>query len=141
MSPSRSYIANRTHVPICIYHTNIPLPELNLQANSQLNTLHLNLNLGLQEPHRTNTRPAIVLHWFESVCKSITSQSIRIRLDGAPSTTERCNRVEDALLSVQKRSQDLAVYLSGSQKANEQLFPRLYQVGIVTDEYEASGWG
>ena len=81
--------------------------------------------------------------WFESTCKSITSQSITIALESLPEEIESCGKIEETVLDLNGRMEDLTVYLCGNEvnpnevmsaKEVQTRFSKLYEAGIVVDK-------
>ena len=74
------------------------------------------------------------------LCETLTSQSLKIQLIGAPSASESCLEIEDTLLALSQMHRGLKVYLDKGQKDRGTLSRRLYQESIMTESWEVWRW-
>ena len=99
--------------------------------------LQFDFRLGEEEIRDSQ---ADVIRWFNSICESVTSRSLVVGLDGLFNRSEICNKIEDTLLALHARLENLSIFLSTSsfhRKSKVDLedvrkqFSRLYEAGIV----------
>ena len=70
------------------------------------------------------------------LCKTLTSNSLKIQPFGSSSVSEGCLEIEDTLLALNQVRRGLKVYMDKGQNDREMLFRRLYQEVIVTEAWE-----
>ena len=78
------------------------------------------------------------VQWFRSLCESVASEKITIQVEGFPKGVDGCRRIEDTLLSLNahgKLTKNRPIYLDEWRVDRETLFPRLYGLGLVTQNY------
>ena len=105
--------------------------EIDLRKNYYLRLLQFDLNLnftGIRELQDD------VIRWFNSICESVTSKSLVVEVRGFTERTETCNKIQETLLSLYERIETFSVYLTPRTKEYG-LFSKLYEVGIVIEEY------
>ena len=86
--------------------------RISLREYTQLHLLYIDL-LGLS---RLEAPPGLEIRWFETLCRTTTSQFLKIQLIGSPSVSETCLDIEDTLLTLSQMNRGLWVYLDKGQK-------------------------
>ena len=85
-----------------------------------------------------------VIRWFNSICESMTSRSLVVGLYGLSNESEICNKIQEILLALHTRIEDLSIFISGKEYGGMQqvdledvrkLFSRLYEAGIVVEKW------
>ena len=84
-----------------------------------------------------------MIRWFNSICESVTSRSLVVRLYWLFNESEICNKIQDILLALHTRIGTLSIFLStkcflGQNVDLEdvrKLFPRFYEAGIVVEKW------
>ena len=85
-----------------------------------------------------------VIQWINSICESVTSRSLVVSLDGFFNKPEICNKIQEILLALHARIENLSIFISGKDDIGRQvvdledmrkLFPRLYEAGIVVEKW------
>ena len=97
----------------------------------------LQCSLHLQDNEDSVLEDATV-QWFRSLCESVASEKITIQVEGFPKGVDGCRTIEDTLLSLNahgKLTENRPIYLDEWRVDRETLFPRLYGLGIVTQNY------
>lgn len=108
---------------------------INLQRNPELYLL--DVNMGLSNPDVSSAGPELVARWFKSICDSVVSQTFRVQISDFPEEPSICTEIEDALLELKERIHVLVVYVDEERDDRWDLFPRLYDKRIMSDEYES----
>ena len=102
-----------------------------LCKNTHLRLLQLYLNLSIEEIRESQDD---VIRWFNSICESVTSNSLIVDVDTLFMEVEICDKIQDTLLALRERIETFSVYLTPGTK-EKGLFSKLYEVGIVIEEY------
>ena len=74
----------------------------------------------------------VITQWSDSICESMTSQSLLVQLRTFPQQPKRCE-IESILLSLKKRIQSFSVFLDNHREDRQRVIPRLYEACIVTE--------
>ena len=113
---------------------------MDLRKNPQLRLLRFYFRLNDKEIRES---PKDVLRWFNSICESVTSKSLVVEVDGLFNESEICNKIQDILLALHMRIENLSVFLSRECFPSQQnvgpndllkLFSKLYVAGIVAEK-------
>ena len=117
--------------------------EIDLRKNSHLRLLQFNFSL---DEEKIRDSQDDVIRWFNSICESVTSRSLVVSLDGFFNKPEICNKIQEILLALHARIENLSIFISGKDDIGRQvvdledmrkLFPRLYEAGIVVEKWLA----
>ena len=125
--------------------------EIDLRKNPHLRLLQFNFRLEV-EKIRDSQDDAI--RWFNSICESVTSRSLVVCLYGLFNESEICNKIQEILLALHARIENLSIFISGKKYNGTQgvdledmrkNFSRLYEAGIVVEKWldrdeEVSGY-
>ena len=103
--------------------------EIDLHPHPSLRLLQFNLDLD----RIPVTGHDEVIQWFSSICKSVTSTSFVVEVDGLPKEFRTCNTIQEALLALYRRTEIFSVRLPRGTKVWG-LFSRLYEADIVIEE-------
>ena len=85
-----------------------------------------------------------MIQWFNSICESVTSRSLVVGLYGLVNESETCNKIQEILLALHARIENLSIFISGKRhdgtegvdlKDVRKLFSRLYETGIVVEKW------
>ena len=114
--------------------------EIDLRKNPHLRLLQFYFAMEEKEIRDSQDN---VIRWFNSICESVTSRSLVVRLEGLSDESETCNKIQDMLLALHTRIETLSIFLSTKcfpgQKVDPEdvrkLFPRLYEAGIVVEKW------
>ena len=115
--------------------------ELNLGGNPQLRFLQFNLCFENDESKEAQDD---VIRVFNSICESITSSSLVVEVYGLPTEWEACSSIQNMLLALSIRVENFCICLSEehwNERASmekermQKLFSRLYEVGVVVEEF------
>ena len=104
--------------------------EIDLRKNPHLRLLQFDLNLNRQEIRESQ---GDVIRWFNSICESVTSNSLIVEVDTLFMEVAICDKIQDTLLALRERIETFSVYLASGTK-EEGLFPKLYTAGLVVEE-------
>ena len=122
---------------------NIPSSEIDLRKNPHLRLLRFDFNL-LEKKIRDSHDD--VIRWFNSICESVTSRSLVVGLYGLSNEPDICNKIQEILLALHTRIENLSIFVSGKDHFGKQvvdledvrkLFSRLYEAGIVVEKWLA----
>ena len=102
-----------------------------LSKNPHLRLLQFDLNLNKEGIRKSQDD---VIRWFNSICESVTSNSLIVDVDTLFMEVEICDKIQDTLLALRERIETFSVYLTPGTK-EKGLFSKLYEVGIVIEEY------
>ena len=114
--------------------------EIDLRKNTHLRLLQFNFFLGEKKIRDSQDD---VIRWFNSICESVTSRSLVVGLDRLSHESEICNKIQDILLALHTRIENLSIFVSGKDHFGMQvvdledvrkLFSRLYEKGIVVEQ-------
>ena len=105
--------------------------EIDLRKNPHLRLLQFDLRLGRSEIRESQND---VIRWFNSICESVTSKSLVVEVLDFSEEVEICDKIQDTLLALRERIETFSVYLR-PEKKNQGLFSKLYEVGIVIEEF------
>ena len=117
--------------------------EIDLRKNTHLRLLQFDLSL---EEVSIRGSQGDVVQWFNSICKSVTSRSLVVCLYGLSNEAEICNKIQEILLALHAKIENLSIFISGKDDSGTQqvdledvrkLFPRLYEAGIVVEKWLA----
>ena len=93
--------------------------------------LQFNLNFNIEEIGKSQ---GDVIRCFNSICESVTSKSLVVEVLSFPMEVEICDKIQDTFLALRERIETFSVYLTpGTEEKG--LFSKLYEVGIVIEEY------
>ena len=115
--------------------------EIDLRKNPHLRLLQLNFSLEEEDIRDSQDD---VIRWFNSICESVTSRSLVVHLEGLWNESEICNKIQDILLALHTRIENLSIFVSGKDHFGMQvvdledvrkLFSRLYEAGIVVEKW------
>ena len=114
--------------------------EIDLRKSPHLRLLRFNFSFEVEKIRDSQDD---VIRWFNSICESVTSRSLFVNLFGLTTESEMCNKIQDILLALHTRIETLSILLSscfrGQQRLDTEdvrkLFSRLYEVGIVVEEW------
>ena len=118
----------------------MPSSEIDLRKNPHLRLLQIDLAL---EEEKIRESQNDVLQWFNSICESVTSNSLVLDLFGLFNESEICNQIQDIVLTLHTRIETLSIFLSrGCFRGQEhvdledvrKLFSRVYEAGIVVEK-------
>ena len=118
----------------------MPSSEIDLRKNPHLRLLQIDLAL---EEEKIRESQNDVLQWFNSICESVTSNSLVLDLFGLFNESEICNKIQDIVLTLHTRIETLSIFLSrGCFRGQEhvdledvrKLFSRVYEAGIVVEK-------
>ena len=104
--------------------------EIDLRKNPNLRVLQLNFHF---EDEKTRESQGDLLLWFNSICESVTSNSLVVEVRYFSEEVEICDKIQDTLLALHERIETFSVYLTPGTK-DKGLFSKLYEVGIVVEE-------
>ena len=85
-----------------------------------------------------------MIRWFNSLCESVISRSLVVGLEGLFNESEICNKIQEILLALHTRIENLSIFVSGKDHFGKQvvdledvrkLFSRLYEAGIVVEKW------
>ena len=103
--------------------------DIDLHSHPYLRFLRFNLDFeheGIKESQGD------VIQWFDSICKSAVSNLLIVEVCCYSKGLEVYDKIQGTLLALYERIQFFSVYLPpGTNK--RRLFPKLYEVGIVTE--------
>ena len=117
--------------------------EINLRKNPHLRLLRFHFYFKEKEIRDPQDD---VIQWFKSICESVTSRSLVIGLYGLSNEPEKCNKIQDMLLALHARIENLSIFISGKRHDGTEgvdledvrkLFSRLYEAGIVFEKWLA----
>ena len=125
--------------------------EIDLRKNPHLRLLQFDFSF---EVERIRDSQDDVIRWFNSICESVTSKSLVVGLYGLSNESETCNKIQEILLTLHTRIENLSIFISGKEYDGTQevdledvrkLFSRLYEAGIVVEKWlnrdeEVSGY-
>ena len=103
--------------------------EIDLHKSPYLRLLQLDLCLNDEEMRKSQD----VIRWFDSICETVMSNSLVVEVIGFTQEAEICDRIQDTLLALRRRTETFSVYLTPRTK-EKGLFFKLYEVGIVVEE-------
>ena len=115
--------------------------EIDLRKNPHLRLLQFNFRLGEEKIIGSQDD---VIRWFNSICESVTSRSLVVGLYGLSNESEICNEIQEILLALHAKIENLSIFISGKKYDGTQqvdledvrkLFPRLYEAGIVVEKW------
>ena len=115
--------------------------EIDLRENPHLRLLQFHFRL---EEKKIRDSQDDVIRWFNSICESVTSRSLVIELYGLINESEICNKIQNMLLALHARIENLSISISGKADSGTQqvdledvrkLFSRLYEAGIVIEKW------
>ena len=105
--------------------------EIDLRKNPHLRLLQFDLRLYNSEIRKSQDD---VIQWFNSICESVTSNSLVVEVRYFSEEVEICDKIQDTLLALHERIETFSVYLPPGTK-EEGLCSKLYEVGIVIEEF------
>ena len=82
--------------------------EIDLRNCPRLRLLQLNLRLDSQPSRKLQ---GDVIRWLDSICESVTSNSLVVEVHGFRRNLEICSEIEDMFLALYERVDTLLVYL------------------------------
>ena len=106
-------------------------PELDLRGSFYLRLLQFDVNIKDGEIRKSQVNH--VIQWFNSICESVTSNSLVVEVRDFSEEVEICDKIQDTLLALHERIETFSVYLTPGTK-EKGLFPKLYEAGIVVEE-------
>ena len=113
--------------------------EIDLRKNPHLRLLQFSFSI---EQEKIRDSQDDVIQWFNSICESVTSRSLAVRLYGLSNESDISNKIQDVLLALHTRIETLSIFLSTKcfpgQKVDledvRKLFSRLYEAGVVVEK-------
>ena len=118
--------------------------EIDLRKNPHLRLLQFDFSLWNEEIRDSQDD---VIRWFNSICESVTSRSLVVGLYGLSNESEICNKIQEILLALHAKIENLYIFISGKDHIGTQqvdledvrkLFSRLYEAGIVVEKWLAA---
>ena len=115
--------------------------EIDLRKNPHLRVLQFDFRLEVEKIRDSQDD---VIRWFNSICESVTSRSLVVCLYGLSNESETCDKIQEILLALHARIENLSIFLSGRKydgtegvdlKDVRKLFSRLYETGIVVEKW------
>ena len=103
--------------------------EIDLRKNPHLRLLQFDWNLNDNKIRKSLD----VIRWLNSICESVTSNSLVVEVRGFAEEAAICSKIQDTLLVLYERIETFSVYLPLWTKA-EGMFHKLYGAGIVIEE-------
>ena len=115
--------------------------EIDLRKNPHLRLLQFDFSLWEKKIRDSQDD---VVRWFNSICESVTSRSPVVCLYGLSNESETCNEIQEILLVLPARIENLSIFISGKDHVGRhtvdledvrKLFSRLYEAGIVVEKW------
>ena len=72
--------------------------------------------------------------WLRLTCESVVSRSLVLAIVDFPVQLEICNKIQDAVLTMYRRMENLSVHLSRPTEDVRQGLSTLYEAGIVVEK-------
>ena len=117
--------------------------EIDLRKNPHLRLLQFDFSFEMENIRDSQDD---VIRWFNSICESVTSRSLVVGLYGLSNESETCNKIQEILLALHARIENLSIFISGKRHDGTEgvdledvrkLFSRLYEAGIVFEKWLA----
>ena len=118
--------------------------EIDLHKNPHLRLLQL--NFSFEEEYIRDSQDDVI-RWFNSICESVTSRSLVVDLYGLSNDSEICNKIQEILLALHAKIENLSIFVSGKDHIGTQqvdlkdvrkLLSRLYEAGTVIEKWLGS---
>ena len=115
--------------------------EIDLRKNPHLRLLQFDFSFEVEKIRDSQND---VIRWFNSICESVTSRSLVVGLDGLSNESEICNKIQEILLALHAKIENLSIFISGKDHVGRhrvdledvrKLFSRLYEAGIVIEKW------
>ena len=105
--------------------------EIDLRKSPHLRLLQLSLRDFKKSPIVGSQDD--VIRWLNSICESVTSNSLVVEVPYCDEEEEICNKIQDTLLAMHNRIETFLVYLA--PRARKQgVFSTLYEAGVVVED-------
>ena len=114
-------------------------PDIDLRKNSNLRLLALSF---ICDHIHYETLDLVLTPWFDSLCESVTSNSLAVEVYGLPNEPKIWNKIQETLLALCARIGTLSIYIQERHlqeqvvdpEGSRRLFSRLYETGIVVEQ-------
>ena len=82
--------------------------EIDLRKNPHLRLLQFDFSLWEKKIRDSQDN---VIRWFNSICESVTSNSLVVEVRDFSEEVEICDKIQDTLLALHERIETFSVYL------------------------------